>query len=234
MGKALCTIGFDADDTLWHNQAFFKLAEDRFVDLLSDHGEDDALRAQLLDIKKRNIGHYGFGVKGFTLSMIETAVALSDGPVDGRILARILEMGQEMLRHPVELLPHVESVLGKLSATYPLILITKGDLRHQEQKLAASGLGELFTGVQIVSDKTPETYRDAFHEAGPDRAMMVGNSMKSDVIPALQAGAWGVYVPHGESWAMEQASTPKHHPRYHEIVDLGALPDCVDRVTQGA
>lgn len=232
MGEGLSVIGFDADDTLWQNESFFRLTEDKFADLLTDFAEDDDLRARLLEAEKRNIGHYGFGIKGFMLSMIETAVEVTDGRVDGRVISQILVMGQEMLRHPIHLLPHVEETLGSLSDKYPLILITKGDLLHQEQKLAASGLGDLFTAVEIVSEKHPTTYEHAFsfYGLGPDRAMMVGNSMKSDIRPALDVGAFAVYVPHGPTWALEHAETPVGHPRFHELPNLGGLRDLVTMV----
>jgi putative hydrolase of the HAD superfamily len=228
-------IGFDADDTLWQNESFFRLTEARFAELLADHAEGDHLKERLLEAEKKNIGHYGFGIKGFMLSMIETAVEVTEGRVDGRVIGQILEMGQEMLRHPIELLPHVEETLGALSERFPLVLITKGDLLHQEQKLAASGLGEMFAGVEIVSEKVPGVYTRAFDgHGGAERAMMVGNSMKSDVVPALEAGAWAVYVPHGLTWELEYAETPEAHPRYREMPHLGALPSHVAAVARGA
>lgn len=230
MGEGLSVIGFDADDTLWHNESFFRLTEEKFAELLVGFVDGGPLRARLLEAEIRNVGHYGFGIKGFMLSMIETAVEVTDGRVDGRVIGQILEMGQEMLRHPIHLLPFVEETLGTLSGKYPMVLITKGDLLHQEQKLAASGLGDLFTAVEIVSDKHPGTYDRAFsmHGAGPARAMMVGNSMKSDIRPALDVGAFAVYVPHGAPWALEHAETPVGHPRFHEIADLGGLADVID------
>lgn len=233
MGEGLSVIGFDADDTLWQNESFFRLTEDKFAELLADVAEGPHLRERLLELEKQNIGHYGFGIKGFMLSMIETAVEVTDGRVDGRVIGQILEMGQDMLRHPIHLLPHVEETLGTLSDRYPLVLITKGDLLHQEQKLAASGLGDLFAGVEIVSEKHPGTYDTAFsvHGVGPRHAMMVGNSMKSDIRPALDAGAFAVYVPHGPTWELEYAEPPTDHPRFHELPDLGGLVDLIQTVT---
>ncbi|MEJ6390374.1 HAD family hydrolase [Gymnodinialimonas ulvae] len=231
----LSVIGFDADDTLWQNESFFRMTETRFAELLADHAEGAHLKERLLEAEQKNVGHYGFGIKGFMLSMIETAVEVTEGRVDGKVVGQILEMGQEMLRHPIELLPHVEGTLGALADRYPLILITKGDLLHQEQKLAASGLGDMFAGVEIVSDKVPDVYTRAFADhGGARRAMMIGNSMKSDVVPALDAGAWAVYVPHGLTWALEHAETPEGHPRYHELPDLGGLPAHVEAVEAAA
>ncbi|MEX3017824.1 HAD family hydrolase [Gymnodinialimonas hymeniacidonis] len=227
----LSVIGFDADDTLWQNESFFRLTEERFAELLADHAQGDHLKERLLAAEMKNVGHYGFGIKGFMLSMIETAVDVTEGRVDGHVIGQILDMGQEMLRHPIELLPHVEDTLGALSDRYPLVLITKGDLLHQEQKLAASGLGEMFAGVEIVSEKVPSVYSRAFADhGGAEHAMMVGNSMKSDVVPALAAGSWAVYVPHGLSWALEHADPPEGHPRYREIADLAGLPEHVAAV----
>ncbi|OAN76533.1 HAD family hydrolase [Jannaschia sp. EhC01] len=232
MDEGLSVIGFDADDTLWQNESFFRLTEDKFAELLADFAEDTHLRDRLLELEKKNIGHYGFGIKGFMLSMIETAVEVTEGRVDGHVVAQILAMGQEMLRHPIHLLPYVEETLASLSDRYPLVLITKGDLLHQEQKLAASGLGELFSAVEIVSEKQPRTYDQAFsaHGTGPRNAIMVGNSMKSDIRPALDVGAHAVYVPHGLTWALEHAETPEGHPRFHELPDLGGLVRLIDQL----
>jgi putative hydrolase of the HAD superfamily len=226
----LTTIGFDADDTLWQNEAFFRLTQDRFADLLADHAPPDHLHDRLLAAERRNLGHYGFGVKGFTLSMIETAIEVTQGQVPAPVIAEILAAGREMLRHPVELLPHARATVAALAAEYQVLLITKGDLLDQERKLAQSGLGELFHGVEIVSDKTPATYARIFarHGAPADRALMVGNSLKSDVLPVIEAGGWGVYVPHGLTWALEQAEAPQGHPRYREVQHLGDLPQLVE------
>ena len=225
----LQTIGFDADDTLWQNETFFRLTQDRFAELLSDYTAKEQLMDRLLAAERRNIGHYGFGIKGFMLSMIETAIEVTEARVPATIIAEILAAGQEMLRHPIHLLPHAEEAVTALAETYRIVLITKGDLLDQERKLAQSGLGDLFDAVEIVSDKTPETYARAFarHDGGAAHAMMVGNSMKSDVLPAIAAGAFGTYVPHGLTWALEQAEAPAGHPRFHEIPDLSHLPALV-------
>ena len=189
----LTTIGFDADDTLWHNETFFRLTQERFFRLLADHSDPDHLHDRLLAAERRNLGAYGFGVKGFTLSMIETAVEISAGKVPAAVIGEILAAGREMLSHPVDLLPHARATVTTLAADYRVVLITKGDLLDQERKLAQSGLGDLFDGVEIVSDKTPDRYRAIFerHGDGAGRAMMVGNSLKSDVVPAIAAGSAG-------------------------------------------
>jgi putative hydrolase of the HAD superfamily len=230
----LTTIGFDADDTLWHNESFFRLTQDRFAELLADHSPPDHLHDRLLAAERRNLGQYGFGVKGFTLSMIETAIEVSQGRVPAAVIGEILAAGREMLEHPVELLPHARAVVTALAEAYRVVLITKGDLLDQERKLAQSGLGDLFDGVEIVSDKTPEIYRAAFarHGTGTDQGLMVGNSLKSDVLPMLAVGGWGVHVPHGLTWALEHADPPVGHRRFHEITDLGPLPDLVSELAQ--
>jgi putative hydrolase of the HAD superfamily len=228
----LTTIGFDADDTLWQNETFFRLTQDRFLQVLQSHADLDHLRDRLEAAERRNLAYYGFGVKGFTLSMIETAVEVTEGRVPGAVIADLVAMGRDLLEHPMELLPHARATVSALSAQFRLVLITKGDLLHQERKLAQSGLGDLFHAVEIVSDKTQATYRQAFqrHGTGADQAMMVGNSLRSDVIPALQAGCWGVYVPHQLEWAYEAADAPLDHRRYHRITDLGELPSLVAKL----
>ena len=222
----LTTIGFDADDTLWQNEEFFRLNEARFAEMLRPHAPDSDVEARLLDAERRNLAFYGFGIKGFVLSMIETAIEVTDGRIDAPVIGEILGMGREMLRHPVHTLPHVRETLEALHGQYRMVLITKGDLFDQERKLAASGLGELFDAVEIVSDKSQATYERIFarHGDGASRAMMVGNSLKSDVIPAIAAGAWGVFVPHPLTWVLEHAEEPADAPRFRKIDDLGALP----------
>lgn len=223
------TIGFDADDTLWHNETVFRLTQERFATLLADHADVDHLMDRLLAAERRNLGHYGFGIKGFVLSMIETAIDVTDGRVPAPIIAQLLEEGREMLRHPVDLLPGAEDCVKLLADTHRLVLITKGDLLDQERKLALSGLGDLFDGIEIVSDKTSAIYTRAFatHGDGAGRALMVGNSMKSDVIPAIEAGAWGVFCPSEIEWALEAAPAPEDAPRYRRIETLATLPDLI-------
>ncbi len=225
----ITTIGFDADDTLWHNERFFRMTQDHFATLLADYTDRDTLMARLLDAERRNLGQYGFGVKGFVLSMIETAIEVTEKRVPASVIAELLAAGQEMLRHPIELLPHARDAIAALAPSHRLVLITKGDLLDQERKLAQSGLGEMFDAVEIVSDKTPPVYAGIFarHGEGPEAALMVGNSMRSDVIPPIMAGGWGVHVPHGLEWEIEYAEAPVLHPRYRRLADLGDLPDLV-------
>lgn len=231
----ITTIGLDADDTLWHNERFFHLTQDRFVEILADHAEPGHLAERLLEAERRNLRHYGFGIKGFVLSMIETAIEVTDGRVPGQVIGQIIAAGQDMLAHPIELLPGVEATIDALSGRYRLVLITKGDLLDQERKLAQSGLGERFDAVEIVSTKKPEVYSQVFarHGDGAESALMAGNSMASDVLPALHAGSWGVFVPHGQEWALEKADPPDDHPRYRRISVLSDLPDLLAWIEEG-
>jgi putative hydrolase of the HAD superfamily len=232
MVRQLSTIGFDADDTLWQNEQFFRMTEQQFTGLLADFAEPDHLSERLLEAERRNLDHYGFGIKGFTLSMIETAIEVTDGKVPARVINDILEAGREMLSHPVETLPHARATLEALAGTHKLVLITKGDLFDQERKVAASGLGELLDAVEIVSAKSAGTYRLLFarHGDGPEHAMMVGNSLKSDVIPAIEAGGWGVHVPHELTWTLEHAEAPREAARFREMPTLAELPALVREI----
>ena len=231
----ITTIGFDADDTLWQNEAFFRLTQDRFAALLADHAEADHLHDRLLAAERRNLGHYGFGVKGFTLSMIETAIEVTEGRVSASVIAEIMAAGREMLSHPIELLPYAEQSVKGLSAHHRVLLITKGDLLDQERKLAQSGLGDCFDAVEIVSEKTPEIYRRIFarHGEGAEAALMTGNSMRSDVVAALEAGAWGVHVPNGPAWELDSADEPVENPRYRHLPDLSGLPGLLQSLGAG-
>ncbi|MXN64471.1 HAD hydrolase-like protein [Stappia sp. GBMRC 2046] len=232
MRTAISTIGFDADDTLWHNERVFKLTQDRFADLLGDFTDREHLQERLLSAEKRNIHHYGFGVKGFTLSMVETAIEVTKGHVPATVIGEILDAGRDMLSHPVETLPHAQETLEALRGTFRLVLVTKGDLFDQERKLAQSGLDRYFDAVEIVSDKRVDTYERIFrsHGDGPEHAAMVGNSLKSDILPALEAGSHGIHVPHELTWALEQADEPESGPRFHRIADLSELSALLGRL----
>ena len=229
---SLTTIGFDADDTLWQNEQFYKLTESRFAALLAGHTEPGELSAHLLEIERKNLRQYGFGIKGFTLSMIETAIEVTRGEIPASVIAEILEAGRDMLSHPVETLPHVRETLESLADSYRMVMITKGDLFDQERKLAESGLGELFDAVEIVSAKDVGTYERVFrrHGDGPERGMMVGNSLKSDIVPAIAAGSWGVYIPHDLNWALEHADEPVQSPRYRQLAHLGELTGLIAEI----
>ena len=219
-------ICLDADDTLWHNMRFFAAAEDAFVAMLAPFAEAGIARDTLAAVEIRNLPLYGYGAKSFTLSMIETAL---DFGADPAAIRAVLEAGRTLLAHPVELLDGIAGTLDRLAAQARLVLVTKGDLLHQEMKLAASGLGERFHGVEIVSDKKPETFARLFARYGvaPDRALMAGDSMRSDVLPALAAGAWAAFVPQEGGWSHEAAEPPAGSTRFCELRSLAALPDWI-------
>ncbi len=227
--RGLTVIGFDADDTLWHNERVFRLTEERFAALLGAHAPAEDISRRLLDAETRNLQLYGYGIKGFTLSMIETALEVTGGKVSTAAIKEILDAGRDMMSHPVEVFPQVRETLESLRDAYRLVVITKGDLFDQERKLAASGLGELFHAVEIVSDKNAATYRRLFarHGGGPDSAMMVGNSVKSDILPAIEAGSWGVHVPYHITWALEHAEAPLDHPRFKRVTHLGEIANLI-------
>ena len=228
----LTTVGFDADDTLWHNERFFRLTQDRFEQLLADYADRAHLHQRLLAAERRNIAHYGFGIKGFTLSMIETALDVTENRVPAAVIRELIEAGQEMLRHPIDLLPHARETVQAAAQNHKVLLITKGDLLDQERKLAQSGLGDLFDGVEIVSDKTPATYQALLprHGVGATQAMMVGNSMKSDVRPMVALGGWGVFVPHGLTWELEHAEPPTNTTRFRELPSLAGIPQLLHEI----
>ena len=231
---AIRLIALDADDTLWHNETLFRLTHDRFNALLSDFASPAAVEAHLLDVERRNLDVYGYGAKGFTLSMIETALGVSGGAIPGSVLAEILAAGRSLMSHPVETLPGVSEALAQLAEKASLVLITKGDLFHQEQKLAASGLGSAFAGVEIVSEKTPDTYRRVFarHGAEPGQCLMAGNSVRSDILPVLEVGAYAALIPYPLVWAHEAALAPHDHPRFAELSSLAKLPAWIDRLAE--
>ncbi len=219
-------ICLDADDTLWGHESYFQSSYRRFVELVGAAESE----ARLIAIEDRNLHLYGYGVKGFTLSMIETAVELIGDRLTAATTRAILEIGRDLMRHPIEVIEGVAEALEALAKRAPLALVTKGDLFHQEMKLAASGLGEKFSSVEIVSDKTAEAYRKVFarHGVAPHEAVMAGNSLRSDILPALEAGAWAVHIPHEYEWAHERADEPVGQARFARLGSLGELAGWVD------
>ena len=229
---AIELICLDADDTLWHNMRHFDATQAIFADLLAPFADAGVSSEQLTAIEIRNLKLYGYGAKSFTLSMIETALELAGDKLTDRTIADILAAGRQLLAHPVELFPGIEEALDRLGSHARLVLVTKGDLFHQEAKLAASGLGDHFSGVEIVSEKHAETYARVFarHGAAPERAVMAGNSVKSDVLPALEAGGHAALVPYPLVWAHEAAEAPRAHPRFREIAALRDLAGWIDEI----
>ena len=231
----IANVALDADDTLWHNESIFHLTQDNYVDLLKEYGDADHMRARLLEVEIKNLKLYGYGVKSFTLSMIETAIDLTRGAVPAKTIAEILDLGRAMLEHPVEPLPGVAETLKKLKGDYKLIMVTKGDLMNQEQKLARSGLGDNFQAIEIVSEKDASTYRRIVARQGikAEETVMIGNSMKSDVLPALEAGLWGIHIPYHITWAHEHAEPPSDSPRFAKLDSITELPGWLAGVGRG-
>ena len=208
------TLAFDADDTLWHNETHYAETQEAFRALLRPYHDDAWIDARLHDTEMRNLGHYGYGIKGFTLSMIETALELTEDRLDGAGIRQVVDLGKAMLAKPVEPLPGVAEVLEHLTGSFNLMLITKGDLFDQETKLAKSGLGLYFSKVEIVSEKDKATYAAILERHGipPASFTMVGNSVKSDILPVLALGARAVHIPYHLTWAHEVVASPVDSP----------------------
>jgi putative hydrolase of the HAD superfamily len=225
-------IAFDADDTLWHNERLYDQTQAALAALLEGYGiGDQTLAERLFQTESRNIGLFGYGIKSFTLSMIETAVDLTDGRISGQDVLDILNLAKAQLLAPVVLLDHGIETVARLAARYHLMIITKGDLQDQENKLLRSGLSGYFRDIEVVSDKTPQSYTILFknHALEPGRLIMVGNSLRSDILPVLQVGAWAVYVPYPGTWLHEAAESPAPGtPRFHQLEHLGLLPGLLE------
>lgn len=220
-------IAFDADDTLWHNERLFVKAQATFKQLLAQYHSPEWIEERLFQAEMRNMQHFGYGIKAFALSMIETAVELTEGRIAGRDIQSIIDLAKAMLAADIELFEHAAATLESLADTYALMVITKGDLRDQELKVARSGLAPRFRHIEIVSDKSLESYDRLLQRHGilPERFLMVGNSLRSDILPVLALGASAVYVPNELTWAYERAETPPAGQQgYYEIEHLGLLP----------
>lgn len=200
-------IGFDADDTLWHSEGFYREVHGQFERILGQYIDigNAVVHDHLLEVERTNIKLFGYGAKGMTLSMLETAVAMTSERISARHLHDIIQLGKEVLTHPVELLDGIAEAVAEVSREYQVVLITKGDLFHQESKVAKSGLASLFGRIEIVSEKDPVTYRRVLSEFGLSarQFLMVGNSLHSDIVPVLQVGGFAVHVPYPLTWALD-------------------------------
>jgi putative hydrolase of the HAD superfamily len=228
-------IAFDADDTLWHNERMYAAAEEKFVEMLSKYYEREFISARLFETEMHNMASLGYGAKAFTLSMIETAIQLSDSRISAEEIGQVLQFGKDILTAEVDLFPHVRETIPLLAEKHPLMLITKGDLLDQESKLARSGLTDYFQHVEIISDKNANSYRRIFerYEIKPESFLMVGNSLKSDILPVLELGAHAVHIPFEITWAHEVAEAPAaEHPGYYSLRDLGELPGLLDELSR--
>jgi putative hydrolase of the HAD superfamily len=232
-GGPIEVVAFDADDTLWHSESLFAVTEERVAELLAPYVDPDTLERELLAVERRNLGVYGYGVKGFTLSTVETALAVTGGRITTDEVATILSWGKELLSHPVDLLDGVEETLHELAGEQRLALITKGDLFHQESKIAESGLGELFEHVSVVVEKDETTYARfaAQLSVTPDRMLMVGNSLRSDVLPVLAIGGRAVHIPYHVTWAHEAVAAPED-AGYVELATIRELPAHLEAVSR--
>ena len=228
-------VGVDGDDTLWHSESLFSVTHDRMRALLSPYVRPSVLDERLLATERRNLRYFGYGVKGFVLSMVETAIEVSEARVSAGEVATIIEAGKEMLDHPVELLDGAREALEALAGRRRLVLVTKGDLFDQESKLARSGLGELFERVEVVAEKDERAYRRVLSGVGvaPPAFAMVGNSIRSDVLPVLGLGARAVHVPYPITWALEDADPGPAAGRYEVLDDLRELPEALQRLDAG-
>jgi len=219
-------IGFDADDTLWVDEPYYRQKEHQLALLLQKHISEEALIDKLYQVELGNIDTYGFGIKSFMLSMIETAIEVSNGKVSPSEIIKIIDLGKDMLGKDIELLEDVNEVLGKLFGKFRLILVTKGDLLDQERKLKKSGLGKYFHHIEIVSAKHEESYMNLVNhlDIEPAEFLMVGNSLKSDIIPVINIGGNAVFIPYHTTWIHENVDEKIDNPRFHEIRKLMDLP----------
>lgn len=223
-------IAFDADDTLWHTEHLYQAARRQFDDLLRPYVDLDTLEDHVHRTEMRNLPYYGFGITSFIMSLIETAVEATGGRITGAEIGRLLEISREMVSADVELIDEVEETLATLSADYPLLLITKGDLLHQTGKVARSGLGRYFAGIEVVADKTPEVYREILtrRHVPPERFVMVGNSPRSDILPVASLGGRAVYVPDENTWVYDLVDLPDDLPgRIYRVRRMGEVVELI-------
>ncbi len=229
----LAMIAFDADDTLWQNESAYQLAQTKLAALLSPYGVGGDIITAVYQTETINLPYFGFGIKSFTLSMIETAIRLTEGDISGSDITAIIGIARAMIDAPIELLGGVIETVSRLAETHPLMLITKGDLLDQERKLERSGLAKHFTAVEIVSDKSADTYRNILtkYELAPGQFLMIGNSLKSDILPVVEIGGHGVYIPHELTWVHETVEETDG-AAYTTLEHIGQLPAFVDKLEQ--
>lgn len=226
-------VAFDGDDTLWHSESEFAVTQERIRALLSAHCDPAELDARLLDTERRNLELYGYGGKAFTLSVLETAVELLGERMTVEEVRGILGIGKDLLGHPVALLEGAAEAVREAASRWPVVLVTKGDLFHQESKIARSGLGDLFTGIEIVAEKDSATYERVCRRHGttPERFVMIGNSLRSDAAPVLALGGWAVHVPYELLWELERhddEGSLRGSERFRAISSLAEVPALLD------
>ncbi len=226
-------IAFDADDTLWQNERLYARAQANLRSLLVRYVDEQRITASLYQTEMRNLQHFGYGIKAFALSMIETAIQLTDGRIAASDIQRIIDSAREMIVADLELLEHVPEALRALAKSHALMLITKGDLLDQERKIERSKLGDYFRFVEIVSDKSGDTYRSILEKHGSRAAqfLMVGNSLRSDILPVLELGGTAVYIPHELTWAHESGDMPAPgRAGFYQLEHIGQLPDLINKL----
>jgi putative hydrolase of the HAD superfamily len=224
-------IAFDADDTLWFSETQYIDAHEKALEILSKYQPPDVIEVAIFEMETKNLPLFGYGVKSYILSFIEVAIDLSGGKITAQEVQSIIDLGRAMLEEPIRLFDHVEEVVTELSGRYPLMLITKGDLLDQQSKLERSGLADLFRYVEVVSTKTADTYAAILRRYGiePGHFLMVGNAMKSDILPVIEIGGQVVYIPYEYTWAHEHADDDGGG-KYHEIEHIGLLPELVEKL----
>lgn len=226
-------VALDADDTLWHMESLFHMTHEKFAGLLSAYHSPHWIEKKLFETEMNNLKHFGYGVKGFTLSMIETAIQLTEGRIKGSEIKTIIELGKQMLKAPVQLLEHAENAVKTLATSFPLMLLTKGDLFDQESKIARSGLSRYFDHIEICSHKNNAAYSSILKKQGiqPQRFLMVGNSLKSDILPVLELGGHAVFIPYEYCWEHENIDCPQElpekFPNFRQLEHIGQLPGIV-------
>jgi putative hydrolase of the HAD superfamily len=220
-------IAFDADDTLWHNEPYFDEAQEKFCELFSGFASKQELLTLILNHQVRNLPLYGFGIKAFTLSMIESALDLTNHQLNGQVVEKIIQIGKDLLQKPVELLPEVETVLQALKPKYKLVVATKGDLKDQHRKLHDSGIGHYFHHIEVMSDKKEVDYQKMLGrlDCKPEDFIMIGNSLKSDVLPVLNIGGTGIHIPYHTTWEYEKIDFEIVHDNFKSIHAITEILD---------
>ncbi|MEM9830172.1 MAG: HAD family hydrolase [Bacteroidota bacterium] len=215
-------IAFDADDTLWVNEPYFRETEDKFCDMVEDYLPHHSVSRELLETEIKNLDLYGYGIKSMTLSMIEAAITMSDKTIGLEAIERIIKFGKEMLQKPIELLDGVEEVLQTLQGKYRLVMATKGDLLDQERKLLKSGLADYFHHIEIVSEKKEPNYKKLIQhlDIPPPEFLMIGNSLKSDIMPVLNLSGHAFHVPYHTTWSYEKIDHKIEHPNFRQLTNI--------------
>ena len=226
MARDLRLIGFDADDTLWRSEDYYRDAQAQFERIVGGYVDLDDVHDRLYAVEKQNLALFGYGAKGMTLSMVEAAIAITGARISATDLHRIVELGKAVLQHPVELLPGIREAVEAIAHDRPVVLITKGDLFHQERKIEQSGLSDLFQRIEIVSEKDTRRYAQVLAEfdVAPSRFAMVGNSLRSDIEPVIELGGWGIHMPYHVTWEHElEHGVDVAHPRLTTITNAEGI-----------